>query len=105
MSEATYDYDGTSSDEESTDDEGGNGGNGGNAPVVIQAVQAGEMATNCPLCLAANCDIMLVPCGHLLHWSCMGANSALNVGGSCPLCRGTINDFYSEDNGNWVYYG
>jgi hypothetical protein len=63
-----------------------------------------EAAENCPLCLNNNCDVKLIPCNHLVHWNCQGANSALNLT-DCPLCRTTITDFYNLTNGNWQYDG
>lgn len=79
------------------------------APVVAgpvaHAVLPGEMASQCPLCLNTVCDVKFHPCGHLIHWGCYGANSALNVGHTCPNCRAAITDFYNLNGGNWDYDG
>lgn len=73
---------------------------------MTHPVVAGELATNCPLCLNPNCDTKFIPCGHLAHWNCQGQDAILNLS-ACPLCRQQITDFYTIDGAqqNWEYNG
>ncbi|HSV66667.1 MAG TPA: RING-HC finger protein [Mycobacteriales bacterium] len=63
-----------------------------------------ELTTQCALCLQQVCDIKLIPCGHVLHWACQGANAAVQLT-NCPYCRAQITDFYNLNGNTWQYDG
>jgi hypothetical protein len=56
----------------------------------------GDEDTQCKICLDADRDVVIVPCGHY----CMCADCANIIAGStgkCPICRGHVNLVVTRD--------
>jgi hypothetical protein len=56
----------------------------------VKAKKSSNRSNECPICIEkmAQNNIVVLPCGHKFHFSCIYTVAANN--GSCPLCRAKI---------------